>query len=170
VFEDIRIQPGRPEGVVDIFAFEKLSMSFRVCDGPQEWLALLQWLWTCGNERKIAKRKRKGEPTTCALQYCLMSDFAIASRLSQKPRVQLLNNRANSRKPLLHQVLRSAGLKAQQDRTSMKGQVQPISEGNADIMGSSVTEPVSLNRKPLHPGDANRRVESMAKGKEEQGD
>ena len=54
-FDDLRIYSTFRYGVIEIRVLNKPFLSFQMFDEPQNWQAMLQWLWEHGDERELAR-------------------------------------------------------------------------------------------------------------------
>ena len=54
-FSNLRIYSTSFEGVIDVHVRNKPFLSIRIFDHPQNWQALLQWLWEYGDRCQIAR-------------------------------------------------------------------------------------------------------------------
>lgn len=55
LFDDLRIQSSSVKGVITIRVLSKPFLSICMFGNPQNWQAMLQWLWEHGDKREIAR-------------------------------------------------------------------------------------------------------------------
>lgn len=123
-------------------------------ESPQSWLTFLECVWDLGNKRHIAKADYKGGPPP-SLRNVRCANLRIASRprLSSKAKPQ--SKRQAPQKQLLHQVLRTAGLKAQKGPKLKRKELGNTARAT-DIMDS--VDGMPTQRLALQPASPNRQI------------
>ena len=121
-------------------------------DGLQNWKALLDCIWDYGNKRHIAKaeyeglvfdRRNRGD-----------ANWHTASHPQPKTSTKSRSKLKRNSKPLLHQVLRTAGFKNQRESMMPAKHLSNISEA-ADVLNDVATTAKPVQRQPLVPADPN---------------
>lgn len=138
-FRSLRLQPGSPQGVVDINAFQTSVESFQMTGSSQNWQACLKWIWNYGNSRHIAKAEYE----------------ASHPQTKNKKKPQSKQHRAE--KPLLHQVLRTANSKAQQGPMLKAKALRDIPEEKQTVI-MQWYDAATMSRRVLQLADPNGRV------------
>ena len=54
-FDDLSINSTSVERVIDVYVLKKPFILITMIDKPQNWQAMLRWLWEHGDEREIAR-------------------------------------------------------------------------------------------------------------------
>ncbi|KAM0805769.1 hypothetical protein BDR22DRAFT_182480 [Usnea florida] len=138
-FRSLRLHPGSPEGVVEIHAFQTFVQSFQMTGSSQNWQACLEWIWNYGNSRHIAK-----------------AEYEV-SHPRKKNKNKPPSKQHRAQKPLLHQVLRTAGFKAQQGPILKAKALKDIPEEKQPVM-MQWYDATSMSRRVLQLADPNGRV------------
>ena len=141
---------------MDVFGFDKLVKSFQLNDGLQTWKALLDCVWNYGNKRHIAKAEYEGVlyPGTLIRND---PDMYTASRPRPKTAIKPRSKLQRNSKPLLHQVLRTAGFKNQRESMMPARKLSYITEETDDSTNDNST-PQLAQRQPLVLADPNTHV------------
>ena len=132
-------------------------------DDLQEWKAFLEHIWDYGNKRHIAKAEYEG--SLLSLVWRLSAHSSTASQYLRKAPAKSHRKSRKTSKPLLHQVLNSAGFKAcRESNSKSKGM-----KNNAKQLGT-FTEKSASNlqqpqRHPLFPADPNGQLGSSERPK-----
>ena len=130
-------------------------------DGSQDWQACLEWIWNYGNSRHIAKAQYEGEPLS-SLQGSSMhslpcTDEETASHPQTKNKNKSRSKQHRPQKPLLHQVLRTVGFKAQQGPKLKENALRNIPEEKQNVT-MELYDAITMRRGVLQLSDPNGRV------------
>ena len=125
------------------------------------WQACLEWIWNYGNSRHIAKAEYEGERLSSlqgsSIHSLPCTDEATVSHPRKKNKNKPPSKQPRAQKPLLHQVLRTAGFKAQQGPILKAKALKDIPEEKQPVM-MQWYDATSMSRRVLQLADPNGRV------------
>lgn len=156
LFRNLCLRPRDPipNGMINIYVCGVLVESFNILQGPRNWQAILEWLWQYGNKRQTAKARQAGQHCSGGMFYFYTNSIA-ASRPPSRYHSTSHRKQRRAEKPMLHRVLRQAGLKAQSG-TSVKVKEKVVHLANADVVMDDIRDEKALQCQALQISDMNR--------------